>query len=109
MTTELKYDPELPYAIEMQPGLIWARFRVEGDAHDFVERESGVVVDTTPKPKIPEDAEFVMWTNEDDYDCYARRIEGDWRDDEGMTHSEEGLTSWIGDAQVTVLVRKEEP
>lgn len=110
--TELKYDPELPYAIEMQPGLIWARFRVEGDAHNFVERESGVVVDTTPKPKIPEDANYIF-VEDNDQSVFAARMIGPDKKEFWMMAgngpvSMEELLEYIGDETVMVMIEKEE-
>jgi len=106
--SELKYDPELPFAIEMQPGLVWARFLTESDAHDYVEREGGTFVDTTPKPKIPDDARFLHWFAD------AGNYVAIWENFnplkpwglESAYYSEEELLEEIGDAEVTVLVRK---
>lgn len=110
---ELKYDRELPYVVEWQPGGAWARFHTESDAREYVEREGGTFVDTTPKPKIPEDAEFIYYNSWANSTHYARRV-GHVNNHVWVTSnptsqvSEDELLSRIGDAEVTVLVRKEE-
>ena len=62
----LEHDPAFPYVV-----LFWdyvaAKFPSglsgKNNAKDFAERGHGKFVDTTPKPKIPEDAEFITWTD----------------------------------------------
>ena len=66
----------------------------------------GSVVDTTPKPKIPEDAEFIVWkTGGETYMAY--REGGEWYGSEEWW-PEEALSLELKDAEVTVLVRKDE-
>lgn len=109
--SEIKYDPELPYAIKYKDQ-VWARFLSESDAHSYVEREGGTVVDTTPKPKIPEDAEFVYVELKDGPYYVRKRDDGSWVDQTSSQFtSTDHLTRFLkgeGDAEVTVLVRKED-
>lgn len=114
--SDLKYDPELPFAYLDHTGSeVYARFKHRSDAEVFRERcNFGRVVDTTPKPKIPEDAEYIIW--EDPYDNGEERIARRyghpankvWRVGVDTLDELDLLNDWIGDAEVTVLVRKEE-
>lgn len=68
---ELKYDPELPFAFISTANREVARFADREIAARFGnEIAVGSVVDTTPKPKIPEDAEFIYYAKSG-YDFYA--------------------------------------
>lgn len=107
--TELKYDPEFPFVVFIGH-VPKARFLQESDASDFSLEFTiaGRVVDTTPKPKIPEDAEFIYYTKSG-YDFYVRQLEdGNWKTDGGVLYSYAEILDVLEDAEVTVLVRKEE-
>lgn len=109
MMTELKYDPELPFAYLDDQGVqLFARFKHRFDAEAFRERcNFGTVVDTTPKPKIPEDAEVIYYYTSG-YDFYARQLEnGDWKTDGGVLYSYSEILEVVEVAEVTVLVRKD--
>lgn len=63
MSTDYEYDPDLPYVVVgVVTGMLSARFRSGVDAeeyalgHDYLE-----VIDTTPKPRVPDDAEWIFW------------------------------------------------
>ena len=114
------YDPELPYAVVRtglgvtgvdRPGVI-ARFRTRRDARDMEGNfQPGYVelVDTTPKPKIPEDAQYVIWRDENGVRWYAEKSDtGSRLVDDGMVCSPEEFEEVIGDAEVTVLVPRED-
>lgn len=119
--TDYPYDPELPYAVarikegeEAYPVGIIARFKDKHYAQDMVnEFTPGWVelVDTTPKPKIPADAEFIFWCDGEERPYYARRWSNPadkvWETDDGFRVREESLLGegWIGDAEVVVLKR----
>ncbi|QDK01357.1 hypothetical protein SEA_WATERT_88 [Microbacterium phage WaterT] len=111
--TELKYDPDLPYVVEWQPGSVWARFHQASDAREYVEREGGTFVDTTPKPKIPEDANYVF-VEDGDQSVFAYRIvfpdgrNGWMMVGNGPISEEDLLELYIGDELVTVMVEKED-
>lgn len=111
VSDELKHDPELPYVYLGVDDIVFARFRDEEDAGIFEERVGyGEVVDTTPKPKIPEDAEFIYWENGAGKTVAVRQNYNPnkpWEID-GVYFGEPELLLSIGDAEVTVLVRKEE-
>ena len=108
---EIKYDPELPFAFVGTSGKVVARFSDFEFARRFgVDCLVGSVVDTNPKPKIPEDAEFVTWqmngANEVAIFADFNPLRPwEWA---GQYFSEEDLLKVIGDAEVTVLVRKDE-
>lgn len=110
MTTEYAYDPELPYVIESKDdGALIARFAEVNTASNVARLDfSFNVIDTTPKPKIPEDAEFITWG-------YGAGQEVAFRENfnprkpwsfYGGYYSSEALIELIGDAEVTVLVPK---
>lgn len=107
--SDLKYDPELPFAyLDTTGSEVYARFKHRSDAEVFRERcNFGLVVDTTPKPKIPEDAQHITWG--EGRVAYSR-YDGKWVGwNHGYAISEQELLTWIGNAEVTVRVRKEEP
>lgn len=109
--SELKYDPELLYVARIRfTEEILGRFHDKEDATQSLETiwasYDGEVIDTTPKPKIPEDAQHITWG--DEKVAYSRYVDGLWY---GWIHtgiSEDELLDWIGNDEVTVLVRKEE-
>jgi len=118
--TELKYDPELPFVVLIREDhggdVILARCSSWDYANQLAKAGTlfREVVDTTPKPKIPEDAEFVHWDKEDQ-SFYAMRYgkTDEWwvtysraKDDSFYYLSD--LLILIGDSEVTVLVRKED-
>lgn len=115
--TELKYDPEFPYAVVSTADREAARFADREMAFRFAEKVMvGRVVDTTPKPKIPEDAEFILVETEDVAKDIYQRVE-DKHEDAGfywyraidsMAYGHDEMPDMIGDAKVTVLVRKED-
>lgn len=109
MNDELKYDPELPFAyLDTTGSEVYARFKHRSDAEVFRERcNFGRVVDTTPKPKIPEDAQHITWG--ESKLAYSRYDDGLWYGwNHGWGLSDEEILKWIGDYEVIVLVRKEE-
>lgn len=117
--SELKYDPELPFVVRIKfSEEILGRFQDLDDATQSLETiwasYGAEVIDTTPKPKIPEGAEYITWS--DPYDNGEERIamryghpaNKVWRVGVDTLDELDLLNDWIGDAEVTVLVRKEE-
>lgn len=125
--TDIKHDPELPFVVTTKKwpegtSYVIARFNNEEDAVNWAEspepgsHEDGTeVIDTTPKPKIPEDTEFILVETEDVAKDIYQRVE-DKNEDSGfywyravdsMAYGHEEMPDMIGDAEVTVLVRKE--
>lgn len=113
---DIKYDPELPFAVvysDKDETTVTSRFIEREDAESWLEYNNYLntrVVDTTPKPKIPEGAEFITWlmngANEVAiYVDFNPLKPWEWA---GMYYSEEDLLVEIGDSEVTVLVRKDE-
>lgn len=113
---DIKYDPELPYAVILiGSGELNSRFKYFNEAKTHLGTATWLeIVDTTPKPKIPEDAQFITWS--DPYDNGEERIamryghpaNKVWRVGVDTLDELDLLNDWIGDAEVTVLVRKEE-
>lgn len=107
---DLKYDPEFPYLlvnVDSEPHSRWA-LRYEAESYLQGNWEGyGRVIDTTPKPKIPEDAKHITWGTK--YVVYSKFLDGlwyGWNHGRGLT--EEQLLGWIGDSEVVVLVTKED-
>lgn len=66
MSTEFTHDPDTPIAVT-EGVFVVARFTYRGIAEEFKERlghEYMEIIDTTPKPRIPNDAEFITWVGE---------------------------------------------
>lgn len=110
--TEIKYDRELPYVLLDSAERLLARFQYKADAMILQGLVGGQIVDTTPKPKIPEDAEFVYVELKDGPYYVRKREDGSWVDHTSSQFtSTDHLTRFLrgeGDAEVTVLVRKED-
>lgn len=113
--TEIKHDPELPYAFVGSTGNVSARFAMRDLAIRYGrEIQVGSVIDTTPKPKIPEDAEFILVDTEDTFrDIYCKLADPSedagyywFRTADRMSYGADEIDDLIGDAEVTVLVRK---
>lgn len=112
---DIKYDPELPYAVILiGSGELNARFKYLNEAETHRGTATWLeIVDTTPKPKIPEDAEFIYYISWSNSGAYARRVghaaNNVWETSNPISRiDEEDLLKTIGDTEVTVLVRKEE-
>lgn len=109
--SEFTYDPELPFAFVGSNGSVYARFSQRELAMRYGrEVQAGAVIDTTPKPKIPSDAEFIMWWAPETQ-RFAWRVPLGWKYWEvsaSLFGDQKTLESEIGDAEVTVLVRKED-
>lgn len=112
---ELKYDPEFPYVVFNDSSEVpVARFISDVLAADFaLNNQYRRVIDTTPKPKIPEDAEFIHYLDSGGEDQFGHRgidPEGNeiWWTGGGHYSATKNLLEYIGDDEVTVLVRKED-
>lgn len=111
--SELKYDPELPFVVRVRfSEELLGRFSDLQDAEQIAASVYGgydtEVIDTTPKPKIPDDAEFIIWRSDPSSALqFAEKTQDFWAI-EAVEVSDEELISEIGDAEVTVLVRKED-
>ena len=108
---DIKYDPELPFAvvIEDYPSgyVILGRCSTRQYAEDLLRNGTILrkIIDTTPKPKIPEDAQHITWGTETL--AFSRYIDDLWYGwNYGHGLSDEELLEMIGNSEVTVLVRK---
>lgn len=112
--SEFTYDPEFPWVVTNIQGSIISRAVNEFVANQLHKAMDfyGQVLDTTPKPKIPEDAEFVYVELKDGPYYVRKRADGSWVDQTSSRFtSTDHLTRFLkgeGDAEVTVLVRKED-
>lgn len=113
--TEYAYDPASPYVVAgRESGILFSRFRYEDDAQAWADYSGLLMIDTTPKPKIPVDAQFIAYRSPIGGDAvlYARRYghSGNkvWQTSNPISCiDEQELVRLIGDAEVTVLVPKE--
>lgn len=111
---DIKYDPELPYVVLDFGGHVIVRFADKHIAEFFAKNHVNykTVIDTTPKPKIPEDAEFIYYISWSNSGAYARRVghaaNNVWETSTPISRIDEEDLLKTGAAEVTVLVRKEE-
>lgn len=102
--SDYPYDPDLPYVVE--PALhatVRARFNLRSDAEAFAEGKIVRVIDTAPKPRVPNDARFITWISEG-YRCYAEGINNTlWMDNDGRELRIEDLPGVTPDTVFTVL------
>ena len=77
--TDYKHDENLPYVVERE-GRVIAKFEDRDDADEYAEEGNGCkVIDTTPKPRVPEDAKFITWFDSSDERRVARYWGGESR------------------------------
>lgn len=108
-----EHDPEFPYVIKDFSGHVFAKFHKDERhlAQWFADNHLRYkeVIDTTPRPKIPEDARFIYWPDEYGDPGLAERRGVNWLLMDGSVFSTDDLLNdVIGDAEITVLVPKEE-
>ena len=109
--TDYPYDPDLPFAVvAVGSGLVHARFRFREGAESYAGTAWADVIDTTPKPRIPEDAEFIYWQTESGTGYYARwdEAESEWQLHTGARYTLNDLLDRAGDAEIIVLGRKDD-
>lgn len=79
--TDIPHDPDLPFAVTSSSRGIIARFAYEADAKEYRE-ELGlyywIIVDTTPKPLIPVDAQYLTWKHGGNTTFAAKTEERNW-------------------------------
>ena len=115
MKTEYAYDPNFPYVVKGGFGYPYARFNQLEVAVQAAAELDTQVIDTTPKPKIPEDAEFILVNSEDSAADVYRKMPDQteprgyywYRLIDMTSYADEEMPELIGDAEVTVLVPKE--
>ena len=104
--TDYEYDEKLPYVVTDAEGEVLARFRYR-EVAEYCMGES-FVIDTTPKPRVPEDAQFITWLINGRARWFAERRNGDWAVD-GATYDRlvfdrvDGLPGVTPDTVFTVL------
>ncbi len=109
--TEYAYDPEFPFVVADSNDHLIARAENQYVANVIYRafNETGRLIDTTPRPKIPEDARFIYWKDVDGYPVFAERDRDEWLLADGSLYSTEDLLRYgIKDSEITVLVPKEE-
>lgn len=111
-SSQIAHDPELPFAVVGQnSGRLYARFLHRREADLFVDSARQVrnveVIDTTPKPRIPVDAKYLVFFDREGRPEFAYQ-EGEalgvnlWKYS-GVRYAEDGLLPIIGDREITVL------
>ena len=75
--TDYEYDENLPYVVVgAVTGRLSARFRSGVDAEVYARGHAYLkLIDTTPKPRVPEDAKYITWL---DLDVFLRRVARYW-------------------------------
>ncbi|MGO2600862.1 MAG: hypothetical protein ACTH7X_08745 [Brevibacterium aurantiacum] len=110
--TDYEYDPDLPYVVAWSKnGDLVARFARRCDAdHACKLAFAARVIDTTPKPRVPEDAEFITWIGSSirgissGIRWFAKRDGDGWQDDnDGLCTRLEELPGVTPDTVFTVL------
>lgn len=109
--TSYPHDPEFPFLVITPTGNQVAKFADRTRADRYSSHYLNVVVDTTPKPRIPVDAKFLTITAVDKT-VIAIRGELGWKvigDGHPFWFSDESFEASFRDAEITVLdPRKEE-
>lgn len=61
--TDYEYDKDLPYVVVTVGNEMAARFRLRDDAEHYTGAADDFlrVIDTTPKPRVPDDARYITW------------------------------------------------
>lgn len=104
--TDYEYDEKLPYVVAgAVTGMLSARFRSGVDAEHFAsQRFRYRVIDTTPKPRVPDDAKYITWLVYGSDRWFAERTAFGWKADNGtIADSLEGLPGVDPDTVFTVL------
>ena len=102
-----EYDPDLPYVLEVS-GFMLARTKQPQHARYLASAyvKSAKVIDTTPKPRVPDDAEHVVWiyAGTPNYRMYAEKSNGLWLYEDALDGSSlEDLPGVTADTVFTVL------
>lgn len=105
--TDKQYDyiPDLPYVVVRDGIDLVAKFAEQDAADHFAsQRFHHKVIDTTPAPRVPEDAHFITW-NRGPMRRYAEKLSsGEWHNDNGSVYATiEDLPGVTPDTVFTVL------
>ena len=110
------YDPDLPYVlVNTLTGNTMGRATSRPIAENFSENFSAglavKIIDTTPKPRVPDDAKFITYQGRTGLRFYARRaLNGLWidHDDDLAGEDVQSLPCVTPDTVFTVLDAREE-
>lgn len=107
--TDYEYDEKFPYVVATALGTTLGRFPHRDLAECFAQPFNARVIDTTPKPRVPEDAEFITYVDKKAERHYAERIDADlWGSDLMNKRLLEELPGVTDETVFTVLdVRKQ--
>lgn len=108
---DYEYDPKLPYVLENTlTGDMMGRATSRLIAKNFSAGLAIKIIDTTPKPRVPEDAEFITWIGSSirgissGIRWFAKRDGDGWQDDnDGLCTRLEELPGVTPDTVFTVL------
>ena len=107
-----EYDPDLPYVVAYPDGTVACRTDTLVHAEVFRDRIAARhVIDTTPKPRVPDDAKFITYQGRTGLRFYARRaLNGLWidHDDDLAGEDVQSLPCVTPDTVFTVLDAREE-
>lgn len=106
------YDPDLPYVVVRDGIDLVAKFAEQDAADHFAsQRFHHKVIDTTPAPRVPEDARFITWKvayGSGSDRAYAERDGDQWFSDEGDRLRLEHLPGVTPDTVFTVLEERKQ-
>lgn len=112
MTEEIKHDPEFPFLVtSCKGGPAIARFCSIWHARNYLHVNGTPfweITDTTPKPRIPEDAAYITWRDPETRGVlYARRISFEqWVTAYQVILSEDELIDYIEGAEIFALDKR---
>lgn len=105
------YDPDLPYVlVNCQTGKMMGRAVRKGIAESLAAGLTVDIIDTTPAPRVPEDARFIMYPGVLSPLYFAFREGVEWGDVFGEFHDTlEDLPGVTPDTVFTVLDERKQP
>ena len=107
LMTGYEYNEDFPFVAVNDFGFAVARFAHKQHIKAYL--PNCVVVDTTPKPRVPEDAKYITWLDPVAR-WYAERTAFGWKADSGtIADSLEDLPGVDPDTVFTVLDERKQP
>lgn len=103
--TDYEYIPTLPYVLENTlTGDMMGRATSRLIAKNFSAGLAIKIIDTTPKPRVPEDAQFITWVHRNGERWYAESGKYGWVADSALYDSNpDALPGVTPDTVFTVL------
>ncbi|MGO2600912.1 MAG: hypothetical protein ACTH7X_08995 [Brevibacterium aurantiacum] len=103
--TDYEYDPKLPYVlVNTLTGDMMGRATSRLIAKNFSAGLAIKIIDTTPKPRVPEDAKYITWVHRNGERWYAESGKYGWVADSALYDSNpDALPGVTPDTVFTVL------